>query len=176
MTLFAFLGVHEFKPMVGQPGNLRTVFVKFGFAQNGIVATSIEVDDYRPHLEQITDYGANKIRQVKTLMGRHEDIPLTKLDYEEVERMLRFWRQRPPQKDSEDRISVKSASNYVGELRRFFAWLHRSNRYPWRKPEDFDDIDVTVNRDHAGEQRRLAHTPVFTLDELILLNRYATPP
>lgn len=135
----------------------------------------IEEDYYRPHLGRITDYGRNKIHQVKTLMTRHDDVPLTQLDYEEVERMVRFWRQRPPKKDSEDRITVKSASNYIGELRRFFAWLHRSNRYPWRKPDDFDDIDVTVDRDHEGKQRKLAHTPVFTLDELVLLNRYATP-
>jgi len=135
----------------------------------------IEEDYYRPHLGRVTDYGRNKIRQVKTLMTRHDDIPLTRLDYEEIERMLRFWRQRPPKKDSTDRISVKSATNYIGELRRFFAWLHRSSRYPWRKPADFDDIDVTVDRDHQGKQRKLAHTPVFTLDELILLNRYATP-
>ncbi|MCU0872460.1 MAG: hypothetical protein MUE50_08950, partial [Pirellulaceae bacterium] len=35
----------------------------------------IEEDYYRPHLGRITDYGRNKIRQVKTLMSRHDDIP-----------------------------------------------------------------------------------------------------
>jgi hypothetical protein len=135
----------------------------------------IEEDYYRPHLGRITDYGRNKIRQVKTLMSRHDDIPLTQLNYEEIERMFRFWRQRPPKKDSTERISVKSASNYIGELGRFFAWLHRSSRYPWRKPADLDDIDVTIDRDESRHQERLLQAPVFTLDELVLLNRYASP-
>ncbi len=135
----------------------------------------IKEDYHRPHLGRITDYGQNKIRQVETLMSRHDDMPLRKLDLEQVERMVRYWRQRPSKKDSEDRISVKSSTNYIGELRRFFAWIHRSPRYPWRKPNDFDDIDLTVDRDHHDLQRRLTQEKIFTLNELILLNRYATP-
>jgi hypothetical protein len=137
--------------------------------------TWLKEDFFRPQLGRITDNGQTRIRQVNTLLSRHEDISLVDLDYEMAERMFRYWRQRPPKKDSDSPISAKSASHYIGELRRFFAWLHRSDRYSWRKPEDFDDIDVTVDRDVPGEQKRLVHTPVFTLDELILLNKYATP-
>jgi hypothetical protein len=135
----------------------------------------IEEEYYRPQLGRVTDYGRNKIRQVKTLMSRHDDIPLSQVDYEQVERMLRYWRQRPRRKGSDKQISVKSATNYIGELRRFFTWLHRSSRYTWKKPAEVDGIDATVARDHAREQERLIQAPVFTLDELVLLNRYATP-
>lgn len=122
----------------------------------------IKEDFYRPQLGRITDNGQTRIRQVRTLLSRHEDIALVVLDYEAAERMFRYWRQRPPKKDSDSPISMESASHYIGELRRFFAWLHRSRRYSWRKPEDFDDIDVTADRDVPGEQKKLVHTPVFT--------------
>src|SRR5690606_8403781 len=65
--------------------------------------------------------------------------------------------------------------NYIGELKRFFKWLHRSTKHAWRKPEDFEGIDTTVDTDAADTRRRLVQARVFSLDELALLNQYATP-
>src|SRR5262249_30652610 len=85
------------------------------------------------------------------------------------------WRKRPLKKGTKAPISRKSAINLIGELQRFFKWLHRSPDHHWRKPEDFDEMDLrvdTLEQDHAKLSRRVS---VFTLDELVLLNQYATP-
>ncbi|MAG93376.1 MAG: hypothetical protein CMJ48_06460 [Planctomycetaceae bacterium] len=139
----------------------------------------IEQEYFDPHLDRITDNAHTKIRQVKKLMERHDDLPLLKLEFEEVETMFRYWRRRPPRRVRGDAtpgpISRKSSQNYIGELKRFFKWLHRSRRFAWRKPQDFDDIDLDVPPDPIGAQKRLVQAEVFTLAELELLNRYATP-
>ena len=89
--------------------------------------------------------------------------------------MFLLWRKRPLKKGAQTPISRKSATNLMGEMQRFFRWLHRSPGHSWRKPEDFDDIDMTVDtlpQDHSKLGRQVS---VFKLDELALLNEYATP-
>ena len=139
----------------------------------------IEQDYFDSYLDQITDNARTKIRQVQKLIERHDDLLLSTLGFDEVESMYRYWRRRPPKRvrgqADPARISRKSAQNYIGELRRFFKWLHRSQGFVWRKPEDFDDIVFAVPPDPVESQRRLVQADVFSLAELELLNRYATP-
>src|SRR5439155_11008273 len=94
--------------------------------------------------------------------------------YNDVEGMFLLWRKRPFQEGTKAPISRISATNLMGELQRFFRWLHRSPAYTWRKPEDFDDIDLTVDTLAQDHTRMARGVSVFTLDELVLLNRYAT--
>jgi len=63
----------------------------------------IKQDYYHPELGRITANGRTKIRQTETLMDRHADIPLTRLDEDTVEEMFRFWRQRPFKKGPQSR-------------------------------------------------------------------------
>jgi hypothetical protein len=129
---------------------------------------------YSEHLGRITANGYTKIKQVGILLERHPDTPLSSLGYNEVEAMFRLWRKRPLKKGTKKPISRKSAINLIGELQRFLRWLHRSPVHHWRKPADFDDIDLrveTLQQDHANLGRRVN---VFTLDELVLLNKYAS--
>jgi len=135
----------------------------------------IKKDYFRPALGRITDGGRTKIRQVETLIGRHENAPLARLEEAAVEEMSRFWRQRPFKKDSTKPISRKSAENYIGELKRFLRWLHKSEDFDWRKPENFDEIKTKVDAAPSDQQRKLVQVDTFSLDELKLLNEYATP-
>ncbi len=135
----------------------------------------IKKDYFRPALGRVTDGGRTKIRQVETLMTRHENQPLSMLDETAVEEMFRFWRQRPFKKDSTKPISKKSAENYIGELKRFFRWLHKCKDFDWRKPENFDEIKTKVDAAPGDQQRKLVQVDTFSLDELRLLNEYATP-
>jgi hypothetical protein len=135
----------------------------------------IEEHYFRPDLDRITNTAQTKIKQVQTLMDRHEDVPLAGVDHEAVEDMVRYWRRRPLKKGTTRQISRTSAENYISELKRFFKWLHRSKKHPWRKPEDFDGINTSVDRDPAEARRRLVQASVFSREELVLLNRYATP-
>jgi hypothetical protein len=135
----------------------------------------IEHDYFRPALGRVNDGGRTKMRQVQTLMTRHENLPLSMLDEAAVEEMLRFWRQRPFKKNSTKPISKKSAENYVGELKRFFRWLHKCKDFDWRKSENFDEIKTKVDAAPGDQQRKLVQVDTFSLDELRLLNEYATP-
>jgi len=130
-------------------------------------------------LDRITDNGQTKISRTRKLLERHPDEPLDKLDFDSLSTMFRYWRQRPPKRVRGGmkavRISRVSAENYLGELKRFFKWLHLCTDFSWRKPEDFDAIDVKVARDPIESQNRLIQAPVFTLKELQILYRYAMP-
>ncbi|WP_417396041.1 helix-turn-helix domain-containing protein [Gimesia chilikensis] len=129
-------------------------------------------------LNDISEHAYTKIGQVQTLKSRHDDVPLAKIDYNYIEGMYRFWRQRPfksTRDGSQARISHSSIRHYIGELHRFFKWLHRSSEFNWRKPEDFDDIDRRVPQDTETVKQRIRNVDTFRLEELQLLNRYATP-
>ncbi len=136
--------------------------------------TSLE-EEYHHADHKVTPWGRTKIKQVETLLDRHADISLAGIDHEAVSSMFRFWRQRPTRKGSSKPIAKKSAEHYLSALKDFFRWLHLNPRYEWRKPEGFQEIRTRI-RVLEGEQRRqVTNQDVFTLDELILLNKYATP-
>jgi hypothetical protein len=135
----------------------------------------IKEDYYRPELGRITGNGRTKIRQTEILMRRHADVPLSSLDEEAVEEMFRFWRRRPTKLGSKTPITKKSAENFIGELKRFLRWLHKAKQFNWRKPENFAEIKTRVDPDPQERQKRLIQVETYTLDELIILNKYATP-
>jgi hypothetical protein len=129
-------------------------------------------------LNDITEHAHTKIGQVRTFKSRHEDLPLHKIDYNQIEGMYRFWRQRPlkmTHDGTQVRISRHSIRHYIGELHRFFKWLHRCGEFSWRKPEDFNDIDRRIPQDTEMVKQRIRNVDTFRLEELQLLNRYATP-
>ena len=41
-------------------------------------------------------------------------------------------------------VTVRTAQNHIKQIREFFRWLHKNSDYEWRKPEDFDDLVVSV--------------------------------
>jgi len=135
----------------------------------------IKKDCFRPAIGRVTDGGRTKMRQIETLMTRHENLLLSMLDEPAVEEMFRFWRQRPMKKGTSRPISKNSAENYIGELKRFLRWLHKSKDFDWRKPENFDEIKTKVDAAPSDQQRKLVQVDTFSLDELKLLNHYATP-
>ena len=91
--------------------------------------------------------------------------------------MIGLWRRRPPVKGMDKPIAVVTAQNHIHELKCFFRWLHRSQRFQWRKPEDFDEIDTRVPELPHEIQAKATTEQVetFTLAEMCILNEYATP-
>jgi len=128
----------------------------------------------------VTAWGRAKIKQVKTLMDRHADVPLSTLGKNEIEQMIRFWRERPfrkkRKKEEPDKpIAKSSAEGLIYALREFFRWVDDSEKYEWELPKGFDRIKTRVNS-LAGERRKqVTEEQVFSRDELVLLNRHATP-
>ena len=54
-------------------------------------------------------------------------------------------------------------------------WLSRSRKYDWKKPEDFDEIRSRVKARAGDTRTQVTPDDVFSLEELTLLNTYATP-
>ena len=132
----------------------------------------------QPEGEGLTDYGNTKLGQIQTLKERHDDLPLAEVSYSHIATMYRYWRRRPLSQSTATAgkpMSKYSVRHYLGELDRFFKWLHLSSDFAWKKPEGFDDLDkrVQVNADEIKASIRQVST--FQLDELRTLNRYATP-
>lgn len=135
----------------------------------------IKKDYHNEHTGRITANGAMKIKQVQLLKTRHSDQPLAKVGLDEIESMLIYWRKRPLRKGTTRPIARKSAKHAIGELSRFFRWLHRTPKFKWRKPEDFDELETGVLYLPTDNTQGLDKVETFTLNELVLLNEYATP-
>ena len=131
--------------------------------------------EYKDPETEITDWGRMKVKQVKILLERHEDQALVEIAHDEVEQMIRYWRQRPNKKSTDTPITKKSAENLIAALRSFFKWLGRSAKYDWKKPSGFDDIPNRVRSRTEDTRTQIMPDDIFTLEELVLLNEYATP-
>ena len=142
----------------------------------------IQKTDLEPTPEgpQLTAFGHLKVAQTRRIKSRQPDRPLSTLDLQGCQELLDYWRMRPltqlrsgkPSKPMEK----KSCENQIAELKRFFRWLHKSKDFAWRKPEDFDELDTRV-KDIADERTSIdfLNVKVYGLDELAILNNYATP-
>ena len=74
-------------------------------------------------------------------------------------------------------MAIKTCRHHIKQLMAFFKWLHRSDQYKWRKPEDFDELNTKIKE--SNEEKAKLVTPVqvdtYSVEELALLNEYATP-
>jgi hypothetical protein len=124
---------------------------------------------------KISDNGKSKWRQVKALSKYVPDMDLGELDFEKTDEVFGVFRRRPISIRYGTRMTPKSCKNYIGELGRFFRWLHRHPRFQWRKPEDFDDIKRTPREFDEDIENEAAEIDVWSIDELVIINQYATP-
>lgn len=133
--------------------------------------------EYADSTGTVTAWGRTQMRQVQTLVRHHADLPLSRLNYSAAEVMIRYWRKRPTTRAKGvcKPIAKKSAENYIKSLKGFLKWLHRSEIYEWRRPSDLEDIKTRVETVEGDRPPQLAADDLFTLEELTLLYRYATP-
>jgi len=131
---------------------------------------------YRPHMEQVSPWGATQIRQIGTLIQHHENMLLSRLDGSTVDDLFGYWRRRPNKQGTKTPMRAISVGNYIAALSRFLRWLHKESQFGWRKPEDFDDITTRVQQLPSDlDDKRLDQVQTFSLDELKLLMRYGKP-
>jgi hypothetical protein len=127
---------------------------------------------------QVTSpYGNTQIRTAHRLKERHQDMPLSALKLNTIQAMADYWRARPVVKGTNTPITVRTAQNHIKQIKEFFRWLHKNSDYEWRKPEDFDDLVVSVKsnlREKAAKVSPIA-VDTYQLDELCILYKHATP-
>jgi hypothetical protein len=137
--------------------------------------TSIEKEYVGSDDGLITDNGSTKRRQVKALMAYLPDVDLGSLDYNGCDSLFAVFRNRPISKRYEKPMSHKSCTNYIGELGRFFSWLHRSPHWQFRLPEDFSQIKKTPRDIDDDAERMSQPVPTWKIDELVTLWQYCNP-
>ena len=98
------------------------------------------------------------------------------LDFTQCQEIYDFWRNRPLNQRTNEPLSLKHCSSHVGELTRFFKWLNTTDKFVWRRPEDFDLIETKVTRLPSDRRSIQAiELKTFTVDHLKLLYKYALP-
>jgi hypothetical protein len=86
-------------------------------------------EEYTGTNGDVTAWGKVRIKQVEPLLDRHDDLLLASLDHDAVERFVRFWRQRPPRKGTDQPMAKESAEHQIAALSFFLRWLNRSTKY-----------------------------------------------
>jgi hypothetical protein len=134
-------------------------------------------DEYADPEREVTAWGRTQIRRVGTLMDHHANRPLSEVDFDAIEEMVRYWRKRPISRAKRGArpITKDSAENYIKTLKGFLRWLHRSKEYAWVRPLNLDDIKTRVETIEGDRLPQLSEGDLFTIDELSLLYKYATP-
>lgn len=132
--------------------------------------------EYRnPENGTITDNGKTKIDQVKSIMTYLPDQDLGSLDYSACDELFAIFRRRPISKRYGKPMKRKTCTNYIGELGRFFRWLHLDKTFRWRKPEDFESIKRRPNDLEEDVEHESADVQIWSIDELATLYKYALP-
>ena len=88
--------------------------------------------------------GHHMLGMIRTMRERINDFPLAELDFTKCQYVVDFWRNRPQSLSGEMPLSHKTCGDYLGELKRFYEWLHLTSTFGWRKPEDFGSLKYRI--------------------------------
>lgn len=84
----------------------------------------------------------NRRGQVKYLKAQHADVPLAFLDLAACRKLFDYWTGRPLNEETGERYKFGTCKHRISELSMFFAWLHSTDEFTWRKPEDFTNAEM----------------------------------
>lgn len=120
--------------------------------------------------------GHHMLSMIKAMRERQPDFPLAELDFSRCQATVDYWRNRPMSPHTKTVLTSKTCGNYIGELKRFFDWLHLTKEFGWRKPNDFGDLSTRIRKRNSDRPSIADMTiSIYTLDELKLLYKHAQP-
>ena len=113
---------------------------------------------------------------IRATRERIGDFILAELDLARCQTVIDFWRCRPLNLRTADPLSKKTCTNYLGEIHRFFDWLHITKDFGWRMPEDFAHLkwrvkELPTDRPSLNEMA----IKTYSVEELTVLYKYAIP-
>ena len=147
----------------------QTLFQAIAAYQDHVKAEYLEDDGH------VTDNGKTKLDQCKQLLSYLPDCDLGGLDWVRCDELFGILRKRPHSKRHKRSMARKSCTNLIGELGRFFNWLHLNPNWNWRKPEDFHLIKKSPRELDEDVEREAADVPVFSADQIKTLLQHALP-
>lgn len=118
--------------------------------------------------------GHHMLSMIKAMRERQTDFPLAELDFARCQATVDYWRNRPMSPHTETILASKTCGNYIGELTRFFDWLHLSKDFGWRKPPDYGDLNTKV-RKLPSDRPSIASMTIstYSVEELTFLYKHA---
>jgi len=131
--------------------------------------------EYRDGDGKLTDNGKTKQDQLNMLKSYIRDCDLGELDYHGCDELYGVFRRRPITKRYKKPMAYKTCQNLLGEMTRFFNWLHKNVEFEWRKPEDFDSIKKQPQENDEDSEKESQPIPIWKLTELKTLWEYALP-
>ena len=132
---------------------------------------------YQQHAVREDPGNHDRHGKIRQLIQRHADQPLATLGIDACRDLFMYWRQRPHRHDGQGQYSDKRSREQLAELIRFLEWLHLSEEFSWREPDDFHRLDRTIIKDRKSKKSILkAKMPIFDLDDLANLVRNAGMP
>lgn len=135
-------------------------------------------DDFTLPDGSFNSSGHHMVGLIRGIRERSENYELAQLDFERCQSLVSYWRERPNdlRKSPPEPLTKKTCSNYIGELLRFFAWLHLTPQFGWRRPGDFDLLNRHI-RKLPGDKQSLNDMEVVTysVTELASIFKHALP-
>jgi integrase len=123
----------------------------------------------------VTDNGKTKLDLCKQILSYLPDCDLGKLNWSGCDELFGILRKRPESKRYKKPMARNSCTNLIGELNRFFNWLHLQPAWNWRKPEDFELIKRSPRELDEDVESEAAEVPTFTKEQVRVLFRHALP-
>lgn len=119
--------------------------------------------------------GHHMLGLVENFLKRLPDEPLSRLGFAESQQLYDFWRNRPLNTRTQEPLSAKHCTSHMGELDRFFKWLHKASEFKWKRPDDFELIDRKVKRiDSDRRSINNIELQTFQIEHLKLLYQHAS--
>ena len=127
--------------------------------------------------DQLTLYGNLRLERVERFKEHHDDLPLSALNHDRCEEMIRYWRQRPRKKGTKGITSRDNARHHISELLRFLRWLDQTDRFGWLMPRGVERIDRTIQGTDSERAAKLSaiQKSTYSVAEFATLNHHATP-
>lgn len=114
--------------------------------------------------------------RIKAIKRLAPDLSLQAFGLDEIERLVATWKNRPMSSRGKP-YSISACKNHLKVIRGFIKWLHRSERFAWRKPLDYEPEAVVIRPtpEEKSERVKTAQVATYTVEELATLWKHASP-
>jgi hypothetical protein len=105
----------------------------------------------------IAQHARKVLEMVKALKKHHANCQLWQMDFNGVEVMVNYWRNRPGTKRG-TRCSIDYARILIQTIYRYLRWLDCQPKFRWTMPKGVDNLD---RRPHALPEDDAKHSTAF---------------
>ena len=137
----------------------------------GAFRTKIEAEYLTPpekgRERRTSQTGVKHGERIGRLAEHVRNMPLSDLDANQLESVVRYWANRPAKRNGEP-MAMVTCEHHIEFWKRFVKWLHKSQEWDWRKPEDFewDRIRVAIQPQEIAAKARTNQVRTYGKEEL----------